>query len=103
MRRKSYLPSIVTALASALLGVASQPTEAQVTEPRALGALFIDDAPLTLRLEAPLAAVKRSASDPQYSPGRLTYVGADGAAVAVDLRVRARGKSRLAACSFPPL
>jgi len=103
MRRKSYLPSIVTALASALLGVASQPCEAQVTEPRALGALFADDAPLTLRLEAPLATVKRSADDPQYSPGRLTYAGADGAAVAVDLRVRVRGKSRLAACSFPPL
>ena len=103
MRRKSYPPSIVAFLVSALLGVASQLSEAQVTEPRALGALFADDAPLTLRLEAPFATVKRSASDPQYSPGRLTYASADGAAVAVDLRVRARDKSRLAACSFPPL
>jgi hypothetical protein len=33
----------------------------------------------------------------------LSYGGPDGAVVAVDLRVRARGKSRLAACSFPPL
>ena len=54
-------------------------------------------------MEGPFAAVKRNADDPQYSPARLSYGGPDGAVVAVDLRVRARGKSRLAACSFPPL
>src|SRR5262245_51271995 len=98
MRRKSNLPSIVAWLASLLVGVASQPSEAQVTEVRTPGVLFSSDAPLTLRLEAPIATVKRSAADPQFSPGRLSYVGADGAAVAVDLRVRVRGKSRLEAC-----
>ena len=103
MRRKSNLPSIVVCLASTVVGVASQPSEAQVTETRPVGALFADDAPLALRLEGPFAAVKRSADDPQYSPARLSYVGSDGAAIALDLRVRARGKSRLAACSFPPL
>ena len=103
MRRKPNLPSIVACLASALVGVASQPSEAQVIEARPVGALFADDAPLTLRLEAPFATVKRSAADPQYSPGRLSYVGPDGATVTADLRVRVRGKSRLQACSFPPL
>ena len=103
MRRKSYLPSIVACLASALLGMASQPSEAQVAESRASGVLFSSDAPLTLRLEAPFTTVKRSSSDPQYSPARLSYVGLDGATVATDLRVRVRGKSRLIACSFPPL
>ena len=103
MRRKSYLPSVVACLASALLGMASQPSEAQVAELRAPGVLFSSDAPLTLRLEAPFTTVKRSSSDPQYSPARLSYVGPDGATVATDLRVRVRGKSRLIACSFPPL
>ena len=53
MRYKSNLPAIVACLASALVGVASQPSEAQVAEARPPGALFADDAPLTLRLEAP--------------------------------------------------
>jgi len=103
MRRQSYLPSVVAWLASALVGAASQPSEAQITEARPLGVLFSSDAPLTLRLEAPIGTVKRSAADPQYSPARLSYVGPDGATVSTDLRVRVRGKSRLAACSFPPL
>jgi hypothetical protein len=103
MRRKPNLPRIAACLAGVLAGIASPPSQGQVTEARALSALFADDEPLTLRLEAPIATLKRSAADPQYSPGRLSYGGADGAAVAVDLRVRVRGKSRLAACSFPPL
>ena len=103
MRRKPYLPSIVACLASALVGVASKPSEAQVAETRPVDVLFADDAPLTLRLEAPIATVKRSSADPQYSPGRLSYAGADGGTVAVDLRVRVRGKSRIKACKFPPL
>ncbi len=103
MRRKSYLPSIVACLASALAVVASETIEAQVSDARAVGVLFSSDTPLTLRLEAPLATVKRSADDPQYSPARLSYAGLDGATVATDLRVRVRGKSRLATCSFPPL
>ena len=105
MRHKSNLPTLVACLASALVGVASQPSEAQVAETRPPGALFADDAPLTLRLEAPFAAVRRNGNDPdpEYSPGRLSYAAPDGTAVTHDLGVRARGKSRLEACSFPPL
>ena len=105
MRYKSNLPAIVACLASALVGVASQPSEAQVAETRPPGALFADDAPLTLRLEAPFPAVKRNGNDPdpEYSPARLSYAGPDGTGVTHDLGVRARGKSRLKACSFPPL
>lgn len=101
MRPKSNLPLSLACLAGALAGLTTPPSEAQVADP--VGVLFADDAPLTLRLEAPIATVKRSTDDPQYSPARLSYVGADGATVAVDLRVRVRGKSRLQACSFPPL
>jgi hypothetical protein len=103
MRRKSNLPGIVSCFASALMGMAAEPCDAQVVDARPPAPLFGDDAPLALRLEAPFAALKRGGEDPEYSPARLSFVGTDGAAVAVDLRVRARGKSRREICSFPPL
>jgi hypothetical protein len=101
MRRKSNLPWILPCVASALTLAAAQPSGGQIAS--APGLLFGDDAPLTLRLEAPFADVKRGSDDPEYSPARLSYVGPDGTTVGVDLRVRVRGKSRRQICSFPPL
>lgn len=101
MRRKSNLPWILPCLASALAGVFAQPGDAQ--DARASAPLFSTDAPLTLRLEAPFAAVKRGSDDPEYSPARLSYARPDGTMFGVDLRVRVRGKSRRDICSFPPL
>jgi hypothetical protein len=65
--------------------------------------LFVDDAPLTIRLEAPLRTVWADRDDPEYQPARIEVANAQGAPLAVDLRVRVRGKSRTAACDFPPL
>lgn len=66
-------------------------------------ALFLDDEPLTLRLEAPLRTVFADRDDPEFQPARIEVANAGGAPLAVDLRVRVRGKSRTAACDFPPL
>jgi hypothetical protein len=71
--------------------------------PRAAAALFGPDEPLSIRLEAPLGKVARAADDPQYEPAKLLTSDEQGAEVAIRLRVRARGKSRLKACDFPPL
>ena len=103
MRCKSNLPWILPCLASAVICVAEQRSGAQLTGVRPPEPLFANDAPLALRLEAPFATVRRGGEDPEYSPARLSYAGPDGAAVSVDLRVRARGKSRRQVCSFPPL
>lgn len=65
--------------------------------------LFSSDQPLVLRLEAPLRAVLASRDDPEFQPSRIEVANAQGAPLSVDLRVRVRGKSRKAACEFPPL
>jgi hypothetical protein len=67
------------------------------------GTLFASEEPLVLRLELPLKSVLRSTADPEYQPARLELMSAGGAPLAIDLRVRARGKSRKLACEFPPL
>jgi hypothetical protein len=65
--------------------------------------LFLDDEPLAIRLEAPLRTVLADRDDPQYQPARIEVANAHGEPLAVDLRVRLRGKSRTEACTFPPL
>jgi hypothetical protein len=65
--------------------------------------LFVDDEPLAIRLEAPLRTVFADGDDPEYQPARIEVANAEGEPLAVDLRVRLRGKSRTEACTFPPL
>ncbi|HEX5047109.1 MAG TPA: hypothetical protein VFX89_08325 [Gammaproteobacteria bacterium] len=65
-------------------------------------ALFAGEAPLAIRIEAPFQTVLRQRDDPEYQPGRVAAAGTQGD-VAVDVRVRVRGKSRVKACDFPPL
>jgi hypothetical protein len=65
--------------------------------------LFASDEPLRFTLEIPLSDVASSRDKPKYSEGRLVYKNANGADVAVNLRVRVRGKSRTVTCAFPPL
>ena len=65
--------------------------------------IFAESSVLELTLSAPLAAVFRARQEPEYQPAMLAYRDASGAAVSVPLRVRVRGKSRAAVCSFPPL
>jgi hypothetical protein len=65
--------------------------------------LFVGDEPLAIRLEAPLRTVFAAGDDPEFQPARVEVANARGEPVAVDLRVRLRGKSRTRACDFPPL
>jgi hypothetical protein len=65
--------------------------------------LFLDDEPLVIRLEAPLRTVFADRDDPEFQPARIEVANAGDAPLAVDLRVRVRGKSRTVACDFPPL
>ena len=67
------------------------------------GELFDSEQPLSLRLEAPLRTVFQQRNDPEYQPAKLITVDEQGTNVAVDLRLRVRGKSRVLACEFPPL
>jgi len=65
--------------------------------------LFTTDQRLSLRLEAPLRTILQQRNRPEYQPARMVAADADGTELAVDLRVRTRGKSRVKACEFPPL
>jgi hypothetical protein len=67
------------------------------------GSLFADDEPLTLRLETPLRTLLADEDDREYHPARILVAGEQDAPLAIDLRVRVRGKSRTEACEFPPL
>jgi hypothetical protein len=62
--------------------------------------LFDAATPFAIRLEAPFQTVLRQRDNPEYQPARVVAGPGD---VAVDLRVRVRGKSRVKACEFPPL
>lgn len=65
--------------------------------------VFAESTVLELELAAPLGSVFRARQNPEYQPATLTYRDMSGAEVDVPLRVRVRGKSRAAVCSFPPL
>lgn len=70
---------------------------------RASADVFAEAAVLELKLSAPLTTVFRAREEPEYQPATLAYGDASGTFVTVPLRVRVRGKSRAAVCSFPPL
>ena len=65
--------------------------------------LFEDETVLALKLEAPFRTILRDRDDPEYQPARIVTADDKGAEVAIDLRVRVRGKSRVQACAFPPI
>ena len=65
--------------------------------------LFSSDAPLVIRLEAPLRTILAERDEPEYRPARIEIQSVQGEPLAIDLRVRVRGKSRTEACEFPPL
>jgi hypothetical protein len=74
-----------------------------VLESGAAADLFAEESVLELKLAAPLGTVFRSKADPEYHEATLAYRDAAGSDVTVPLRIRVRGKSRVVACSFPPL
>ncbi len=68
--------------------------------------LFGPDEPLALTLTTNLKAVmKDRGSQSPYHAAVLSYAGADGAPVSLDIRVKTRGLFRLkpTTCQFPPL
>src|SRR5207237_8785819 len=68
--------------------------------------LFGPDEPLALTLTTNLKAVmKDRGSQSPYHAAVLSYAGADGAPVSLDIRVKTRGLLRLkpTSCQFPPL
>jgi hypothetical protein len=89
----------------AVLSACGSASLALAQETAAPSTLFTADEPLRMSLEAPFSRVFRDRTnpDPDYQGGRLVYADASGAEVAIDLRVRVRGRSRAANCAFPPL
>lgn len=70
------------------------------------GMLFQDEHPLEVTLTAPLKRMaKDRAEEPEYLPGSLSYLDAQGVAQTLAFKVRPRGNSRrdTGVCSFPPL
>ena len=65
--------------------------------------LFESDETLELFIEAPFRTLIRNAEDRVEYEGKAEYVDAGGDPVSLDVRVRARGRSRLKYCAFPPL
>ena len=65
--------------------------------------LFQDDAALRVEITAPFSRLINERPKDQEFPGSFSFKGPDGAAVELDLQVRARGKFRHTNCDFPPL
>jgi hypothetical protein len=65
--------------------------------------LFQDDEALEVTLSAPLTTLVRERPTDEELQGTLTYPGGDGDAVALDVKIRARGHSRHRLCDLPPL
>jgi len=73
---------------------------------RADTALFADDGPIAVVLEAPLSRIAADDSEePTYQNGALVWKDASGTDVRMALKLKPRGKSRRDddACKFPPL
>lgn len=65
--------------------------------------LFMDSTPLRIRIEAPFRDIAKSRRDREQFDGLLSYADASGNDMQLDVKIRIRGKSRVAACSSPPL
>jgi hypothetical protein len=65
--------------------------------------LFQDDAALRVEITAPFSRLINERPKDEEFPGSFSFKGPDGAAVELDLQVRARGKYRHIHCDFPPL
>ncbi len=65
--------------------------------------LFQDDAALRVEITAPFSRLINERPKDREFPGSFTFKGPDGAAVELELQVRARGKFRHTNCDFPPL
>lgn len=65
--------------------------------------LFQDTATLTAVLAVPMSALLREKPTEDYVEGTFTYLDTDGKSHTLNVKVRARGHSRLDLCTMPPL
>jgi hypothetical protein len=65
--------------------------------------LFLSDAPLAITLEMPMDIIVKDAEDKPIVDGVMSFTDIDGSAVAVEMTMTTRGRSRLEYCHFPPL
>jgi hypothetical protein len=65
--------------------------------------LFASERPLDVVLELPVKTLMKQSAKRPVVAGQLSYFDADGAEVAIDVKITTRGNSRLEECSFPPL
>lgn len=65
--------------------------------------LFEDSAEMAVVIEFPVRRLIREKEARQDFPATLYYQGADGRKLSMPLKVRARGRTRLALCDLPPL
>ena len=84
-----------------LLLVVAAPAWAE--ESNAPDPLFQDDAVLAVTLTGPFATLAREKPDEEQLPGTFTYAEESGELVTLDVKLRARGHSRLDICDMPPL
>jgi hypothetical protein len=99
--RLNLLTSTLAAVFSVSAVNASESKASSEADP-----LFSTDSVLNITIDAPLRDMARDRSDePEYRPGTLRFVDADGVTQQVEIKVRPRGKSRRdrTVCSFPPL
>ena len=65
--------------------------------------LFQSDAPLYVKITAPLTTLVKERPTEEYLPGVFQYTEPDGTTVNLDLEIRTRGHFRNDNCDFPPL
>ena len=83
------------------LSIVAAPAWAQESKPP--DPLFQDSAALAVTLTAPLTALAREKPEDDQLPGTFTYTEASGELTTFDVKLRARGHSRLDICDMPPL
>ena len=67
--------------------------------------LFNSEEPVAIRLEAPIASLKKQrGDDPEWLDGMVTVENEDGTTVSLTIKIKARGNYRRkwSTCTFPP-
>lgn len=91
---------MITLAALGLLLVAQSSFAADKDKP---DKVFEDSSEWKVTLTGPWRKIEKNKSKDARYPAQLTYPGADGQAVTVDIEVAPRGLTRRRICDFPPL
>jgi hypothetical protein len=97
MRRITKFHAIV----AAAFCCSSGPAHSQLVS--SFDSIFDDEAPLELRISAPLRELSRDDEDrPEYD-SLIEFADPNGNEVVIEIEIRVRGRSRRENCGFPPL